>query len=89
MFKSLELVSIHFPNTDWTDRTFGVIDPKIHSDIALTFAKNWKSVTGSLFGGGNVVYAYSLLVPVNLKKPGNRRRWGARCSRRTRFSSWR
>lgn len=31
-----EFKQVHFPKTDYTDRTFGVIDPELNSDIAYT-----------------------------------------------------
>ena len=29
-----EAVEVHFPKTELTDRTFGILDPPLHSDIA-------------------------------------------------------
>ena len=65
-----ELLSIHFPKSDWTDRVFGIIDPNIHYDIALNLARNWKTVTATLFGGGTIVQSYSFPIPLNSKTPG-------------------
>ncbi|MHC5715312.1 MAG: hypothetical protein ACYTX0_25005, partial [Nostoc sp.] len=36
--KTSEFQQVHFPKTELTDRTFGIIDPEIHSDIAFTIA---------------------------------------------------
>jgi hypothetical protein len=36
-----EYLQVHFPKTELTDRTFGIIDPELHSDISLTIARNW------------------------------------------------
>ena len=44
-----ECVSVHFPKTDFTDRNFGIIDPRIHNDIAFHIARNWKTIVRSLF----------------------------------------
>lgn len=68
--KLTELVSIHFPKSDWTDRTFGIIDPEIHYDIALNIARNWKAITATLFGKANIVHSYSFPIPVTSKHPG-------------------
>lgn len=38
-----EPVRIHFPKTELTDRTFGIIDPRIHNDIAYNIYQNWKT----------------------------------------------
>src|SRR4051812_24824960 len=38
-----EYLQVHFPKTELTDRTFGIIEPELHSDIALTIARNWKA----------------------------------------------
>ena len=36
-----QLCELHCPKSELTDRTFGIIDPKIHNDIAFEFAQNW------------------------------------------------
>ena len=69
--KLTELVSINFPKTDWTDRTFGIVDPEIHHDIALNIARNWQAVAGTLFRGANIVSSYSFPIPVIAKNPGH------------------
>lgn len=65
-----ELLCVQFPKSDWTDRTFGVIHPEIHTDIALLIARNWKRLLGSLFHSGNRVYSYSFPVPLDGRSPG-------------------
>lgn len=65
-----EYLQVHFPKTELTDRTFGVCDPQIHSDIAYTIARNWKTVTSSLFGGGNKVCSYSFPIPLDARNIG-------------------
>lgn len=61
---------IHFPRTDLTNRTFGVIDPKIHSDIAYEISSNWADILSKLFSKENKVYSYSFPIPVDSKKLG-------------------
>jgi hypothetical protein len=62
---------VHFPKTDYTDRTFGILDPEIHSDIALVLAKNWRKLIKGVFHAGNKVSAYSFPIPLNSKNPGS------------------
>lgn len=66
-----EYQQVHFPKTDYTDRTFGVIDPELHSDLAYTFASNWKTVLGAIFHPKNKVCSYSFPVPLDSKNPGS------------------
>ena len=65
-----EFQQIHFPKTDLTDRTFGIINPKIHSDIAFEIAKNWNDIVNCIFHQDNKVCSYSFPIPVDDKKPG-------------------
>ena len=41
-----EYQQVHFPKTNYTDRTFGVIDPELNSDIAYTIARHWTKILG-------------------------------------------
>lgn len=66
-----EYQQVHFPKTDYTDRTFGVIDPELHSDIAYAFASNWKTVLSTIFHTKNKVCSYSFPVPLDAKNPGS------------------
>ena len=65
-----EYIQVHFPKTELTDRTFGIIEPELHSDIALHIARNWKAVIGVLFHNQNKVCAYSFPVPVDKSNVG-------------------
>jgi hypothetical protein len=65
-----EYLQVHFPKTELTDRTFGIIHPEIHSDIAQTLSRNWKTVIGCLFHRSNKVFAYSFPIPLDRKTPG-------------------
>jgi hypothetical protein len=65
-----EFQQVHFPKTELTDRTFGIIDPKIHSDIAFTISNNWSEVTDCLFHKDNQVCSYSFPIPLNHKTVG-------------------
>jgi hypothetical protein len=69
--KITEYLRVQFPKTELTDRTFGVIDPEIHSDIARTLVRNWKTLTACLFHRNNKVSSYSFPLPLNGKKKGS------------------
>ena len=69
--KLTEYLSVQFPKTDYTDRTFGIIDPELNSDIAYILSKNWKTILNVLFHEGNKVCSYSFPIPLNSRKPGH------------------
>lgn len=64
-----EFQQVHFPKTDLTDRTFGIINPKIHSDIALQIVNNWENIISCIFNEKNQVYSYSFPIPLDNNKP--------------------
>lgn len=68
--KETECVRVHFPKTELTDRTFGIIEPKIHNDIAYHIARNWKAIVDAMIPSDSVVSSYSFPIPVNRKNPG-------------------
>lgn len=65
-----EVQQIHFPKTDLTDRTFGIIHPKVHSDIAYLIAEHWDKILDCIFNQDNKVCTYSFPIPVDDNKPG-------------------
>lgn len=68
--KETEYVKVHFPRTELTDRTFGIIEPKIHNDIAYHITTNWKAMVNAMIPPDSIVASYSFPVPVNRRKPG-------------------
>ena len=60
-----EFQQVHFPKTDLTDRTFGIISPKIYSDIAYRIAENWETVIDCIFNEENLVCTYSFPIPLD------------------------
>lgn len=68
--KRTEYINVHFPKSELTDRTFGIIDPEIHNDIAYHIAKNWKTILKSLFPKKSLVTSYSFPLPIDSKNPG-------------------
>lgn len=65
-----EFQQIHFPKTNLTDRTFGIINPRIHSDIAYTIVEDWDTIIDCIFHVENQVCSYSFPIPVDNKKIG-------------------
>lgn len=65
-----QVCEVHFPKTDLTDRTFGIIAPEIHSDIASEIAENWKAIIDVVFNPKKHVYTYSFPIPINSRAPG-------------------
>ena len=68
--KEAECVQVHFPKSELTDRTFGIIEPRIHNDIAYHLTRNWKAIVDAMLPTDSIVSSYSFPVPVNRKKPG-------------------
>ena len=65
-----EIIKLHFPKTELTDRTFGVIDPYLHNDIAYDISTNWKTIANNIFHKDNDVACFSFPIPVSKKIPG-------------------
>ena len=68
--KESECARVHFPKSELTDRTFGIIEPKIHNDIAYHIIRNWKTMVDAMIPQDSIVSSYSFPVPVNRRKPG-------------------
>lgn len=68
--KETQYVQVHFPKTELTDRTFGIIDPRIHNDIAYHITRNWKRIVDAMIPANSTVSSYSFPLPVIRKKPG-------------------
>ncbi len=69
--KITDLQDVHFPKTDLADRTFGIMDPEIHSDIAHIITSNWKHFLKSIFHTDIKVCCYSFPVPIDVRSPGD------------------
>jgi hypothetical protein len=61
---------VHFPKTDLTDRTFGVMHPELHNDIAYHIARNWQTVVDRLIPNDSDVTCYSFPVPITSRQRG-------------------
>ena len=66
-----ELVNISFPKSELTDRTFGIIEPKIYHDIVWYLINEWDLVIKTLFNSSNKVYSYSFPIPVSKNSEGS------------------
>jgi hypothetical protein len=65
-----ECVKVHFPRTQLTDRTFGIMDPDIHNDIAYNISAHWQEIVDALLPRESQVISYSFPVPLDAKHPG-------------------
>lgn len=65
-----ELLNISFPKTELTDRTFGIIAPKIYHDIVWYLTNDWDDILKSLFRTNNIIHSYSFPIPITSKSEG-------------------
>ena len=65
-----ELIEVHFPKSNLADRTFGILEPTIHNDIAYEISENWDQIINILFNPHNRVYSYSFPISLDEKNIG-------------------
>lgn len=65
-----ELIKVSFPKSKLTDRTFGIIHPKIYHDIVFHLINEWDFVLKTIFDSKNKIFSYSFPIPVNKKNKG-------------------
>ncbi|MES2679698.1 MAG: RNA-directed DNA polymerase [Bacteroidota bacterium] len=65
-----DLLNVSFPKTELTDRTFGVIAPKIYHDIVWYLMSEWDLIQKILFRKQNKIFSYSFPIPVSSKSEG-------------------
>ncbi|MGD0340033.1 MAG: hypothetical protein ABSB78_14730 [Bacteroidota bacterium] len=68
--KVSHLIDTHFPKSVYTDKTFSIINPCIHNDIALDIAQNWKAIIKTIFNVNNRVYPCSFPIPLTKNEIG-------------------
>jgi hypothetical protein len=68
--KRTECINVHYPKSELTDRTFGIMDPEIHNDISYHIAQNWKTILKSMFPDKSCVTSYSFPLPIDAHNPG-------------------
>ncbi|WP_293759470.1 RNA-directed DNA polymerase [uncultured Aquitalea sp.] len=65
-----ECVHVHFPKTEFTDRTFGIIHPHVHNDISYHLTRNWLRIVDAMMPADSQVVSYSFPIPIDSKNPG-------------------
>lgn len=65
-----DYIRVHYPKTELTDRTFGVINPLIYNDIAYNIYRNWKAVVRAMIPRDSVVSSYTFPIPIDTRSPG-------------------
>jgi len=65
-----DLINVSFPKTQLTDRTFGIIEPKIYHDLVWYLMNEWDLIIKHLFNSKNKIYSYSFPIPVTKKNKG-------------------
>ena len=65
-----QVCDVHFPKTELTDRTFAILHPELHSDIATEIATHWEAILDVLFDPQKRVYTYSFPIPLSSATPG-------------------
>jgi hypothetical protein len=68
--KCSALMQVQFPRSNFADRTFSIIDPEIHCDLAHEIANNWSKILKVIFDPKNLVFSYSFPIPLDSKQPG-------------------
>jgi len=66
-----EIVNISFPKSELTDRTFGILEPKIYHDIVWYLNNEWDLIIKTLFNPLNKIYSYSFPIPVSKNNEGS------------------
>ena len=66
-----ELLNLSFPKTELTDRTFGIIAPKIYHDIVWYLMSEWDLIQKKIFRTQNKIYSYSFPIPISSKNEGS------------------
>lgn len=59
-----ELLTISFPKTQFADRVFGIINPKIYHDIVWYMIQEWELIVEHLFTEDIKIFSYSFPLPV-------------------------
>jgi len=65
-----DLINVSFPKTQLTDRTFGIIEPKIYHDLVWYLMDEWDLILKRLFRSNNEIHAYSFPIPVTSEHIG-------------------
>jgi hypothetical protein len=66
-----ELLNISYPKTELTDRTFGIIAPKIYHDMVWYLINDWQTILRALFRPQNKIHSYSFPIPITSQSEGD------------------
>jgi hypothetical protein len=62
-----ELLTVSFPKSQLTERTFGLIHPEIYHDLVWHLKDEWKLVLNTVFHKDIEIYSYSFPIPITSK----------------------
>ena len=65
-----EIITISFPKSHLTERSFGIIEPRIYHDIVWYLINEWEDVLSHLFHKDINIFSYSFPIPVTKKNEG-------------------
>lgn len=68
--EKFDLLNVSFPKTQLTDRTFGIIAPKIYHDIVWYLINDWDLIRKVIFSTKNKIYSYSFPIPITSENEG-------------------
>ncbi len=69
--EKFETELISYPKTQLTDRSFGIIHPKIYHDIVWYLNNEWNLIVEHLFHKDIKIYSYSFPIPITNKSEGD------------------
>src|SRR5690606_37768093 len=55
------------PKSELTDRTFGIMAPKLYHDMVWYLVQEWDLIIKTLFNNTNKIYSYSFPIPISKK----------------------
>lgn len=62
-----ETIEVSFPKSHLTERTLGIIMPKVYHDIVWYLCDEWESIIQHLFQKDIKIYSYSFPIPISSK----------------------
>lgn len=65
-----DIRNISFPKSNLTERSFGVIHPKIYHDLVFYLCNEWNFVLNHIFNDKTKIFSYSFPIPVSSKNEG-------------------
>jgi hypothetical protein len=66
-----EQIYVSFPKSQLTERTFGIMEPRLYHDIVWYLIDEWNQVLSHLFHRDNTIFSYSFPIPVTKQDIGN------------------